>query len=680
MSDDGAPRLARTKTEYVLPDDRDKILGATLFVVGPAFAIWCRLWHSWYARLTPELKTMRAGVAAFAKQHRIELSGERPIELEAFKKARDAWVRGLFDSEAKYKRTFEKLRESGEVSEPTSVAVATSVTIAVLYALLFLPDASIFLSKETKLKAWVRVPLSAVANIRRAFVVLLLWQLYAMYSCLGTAFSLACAMEDSVKALSKANIMLLSEPDKYDPAEYTITGLDSLLRKRWGVRFKFWPISPEDGWAIDRLFLADLRMNGLLITVVLSVGAYALWEYIREERQRQGKSSRSLYEKLVGEQVRKRNEELEESHEQLKGELETTRSKLARAPSVGSRMAGLDGDTIPYSLLKFDEEIGSGGYGVVFKGRWRDVDVAIKCIEMHQSDMKRVEMEAAMFLTLKHPHLVNCYGMSEQPAMSMHRPHLCIVTELCKQSLQDVLYNPKFSFKDETMLKWMRQIASGMGYLHSHKIWHRDLKSENVLIDTQKNCKICDYGLSKLMVGDGGSGSTARPLSSRAKGTPDYMPPEVLAGQPGVGDSGMASDVYSYGILLNEMASRERPWAHVESVDGRMAVITNVVANLGKRPTFARNLEPGFQSLVEECWAQDPAQRPAFDADNAGESEPEPELESGMPPQSVIARLSTLRSYRLAVAAVPADGTIVREPEPEPTGRLFVSLSLSRVG
>jgi serine/threonine protein kinase len=166
------------------------------------------------------------------------------------------------------------------------------------------------------------------------------------------------------------------------------------------------------------------------------------------------------------------------------------------------------------------------------------------------------------------------------------------------------------------MLKWMRQIASGMGYLHSHKIWHRDLKSENVLIDKNKVCKICDYGLSKLMVGGSGSGGTARALSSRAKGTPDYMPPEVLAGA----ESGMASDVYSYGILLNEMASRQRPWSHVDTVDGRMFVITNMVANLGKRPTIASNLEPAFQSLVEACWAHDPEQRPAFDTDGGGNS------------------------------------------------------------
>jgi hypothetical protein len=162
MSDaaaDGHPRKARTKTEYVQPDDRQKIIFTTVAVIGPAFAIWCRLWHSWYARLTPELERMRAGVKAFATEHRIELKGEvclalwslfahslltlfvahfslnfapllqRPIELEAFKKSRDAWVRGLFDSETEYKKTFEALLESGQVSEATSVAFATVVTI-----------------------------------------------------------------------------------------------------------------------------------------------------------------------------------------------------------------------------------------------------------------------------------------------------------------------------------------------------------------------------------------------------------------------------------------------------------------------------------------------------------------------------------------------------------------------
>jgi serine/threonine protein kinase len=124
------------------------------------------------------------------------------------------------------------------------------------------------------------------------------------------------------------------------------------------------------------------------------------------------------------------------------------------------------------------------------------------------------------------------------------------------------------------MLQWMADIASGMGYLHSHKIFHRDLKSANVLIDKNKVCRLCDYGVSKLMgqrstsnsaatlatgetISGGGVSGDGADTSRLTMGTPDYMPPEVLAGKA---DSGMFSDTYSYGVLLNEMASRQRPW------------------------------------------------------------------------------------------------------------------------
>ena len=255
-----------------------------------------------------------------------------------------------------------------------------------------------------------------------------------------------------------------------------------------------WPgvISPQKGWVVDVQFFHEFRFNAIVITGILSIVAYVLWERIREEREKQGKSSRSLLDKLLFREKQIR-EELEESHEELKVELEQTKSKLSSTTltsqrSVGSKVEGLDGDTIQYSSLKFEEEIDRGAYGIVYRGKWDGNVVAIKRIEMKETDMKRVELEAAIFLSLRHPHLVSCYGMSESPATGLLSPSLCIVTEWCKfGSLDHLLHLTAKVVTPEKMLAWMCDIASGMGYLHSHKIWHRDLKSANVLIDVSES-------------------------------------------------------------------------------------------------------------------------------------------------------------------------------------------------
>jgi|EP01043_Picozoa_sp_COSAG02_P028122 serine/threonine protein kinase len=137
--------------------------------------------------------------------------------------------------------------------------------------------------------------------------------------------------------------------------------------------------------------------------------------------------------------------------------------------------------------------------------------------------------------------------------------------------------------------------------------------------------------------------------------------PQVLAGKV---DSGMSSDTYSYGVLVNEMASRQRPWAHlpVEHIAARPYAISVEVTS-GNRPQLAKNLDPVFQALIEECWAEDPGDRPAFGAD---------EGEAG-----VIARIRNLTAFQrtplvsdntaqAAVVSAVGHGTLPSEPEPQP--------------
>ena len=110
-------------------------------------------------------------------------------------------------------------------------------------------------------------------------------------------------------------------------------------------------------------------------------------------------------------------------------------------------------------------------------------------------------------MRLTHPGLVQCYGTSEERTSLGTLSKLWIVMEFCGYgTLDDMLHKKKpqlaglkYNLKPPRRLQWMREIASGMGFLHERDICHRDLKAANVLIDSHKSCRMCDYGVSKLM-------------------------------------------------------------------------------------------------------------------------------------------------------------------------------------
>ena len=93
-----------------------------------------------------------------------------------------------------------------------------------------------------------------------------------------------------------------------------------------------------------------------------------------------------------------------------------TQGKLTKKGAVFSQVSQIS-TQIPHESLIFEIELGRGGYGIVYRGKWRDLDVAMKAVEIRPADSKRVQLEKDIFLSLTHPSLVQCYGTSEQPAV-----------------------------------------------------------------------------------------------------------------------------------------------------------------------------------------------------------------------------------------------------------------------
>ncbi|KAL8140555.1 hypothetical protein V2J09_006576 [Rumex salicifolius] len=211
----------------------------------------------------------------------------------------------------------------------------------------------------------------------------------------------------------------------------------------------------------------------------------------------------------------------------------------------------LDELVIPWNEIALKERIGSGSFGTVHRGEWNGSEVAVKILmeqDFHAEHFKEFLREVAIMITLRHPNIVLFMGAVTQP------PNLSIVTEyLSRGSLFRILHRSgaREMLDERRRLNMAYDVAKGMNYLHKRNppIVHRDLKSPNLLVDRKYTVKVCDFGLSRLKANTF--------LSSKsAAGTPEWMAPEVLRDEP----SDEKSDIYSFGVILWELATMQQPW------------------------------------------------------------------------------------------------------------------------
>jgi len=143
-----------------------------------------------------------------------------------------------------------------------------------------------------------------------------------------------------------------------------------------------------------------------------------------------------------------------------------------------------------------------------------------------------------------------------------------LITEFAENgSLYDCLYNNRnaklpVKFSLSKKLKIIEEIAEGMLYLHSHNppIYHLDLKSSNILLDENYSVRIADFGLSQFFL----EKRLSFKVANIQGGTPVYSAPEVLMGTFDLA-SGDKADVYSFGILVNEIMTEKIPFAGLVS-------------------------------------------------------------------------------------------------------------------
>uniref|UniRef100_J3M1A6 non-specific serine/threonine protein kinase n=2 Tax=Oryza brachyantha TaxID=4533 RepID=J3M1A6_ORYBR len=253
---------------------------------------------------------------------------------------------------------------------------------------------------------------------------------------------------------------------------------------------------------------------------------------------------------------------------------------------------------ISWDELELKERVGAGSFGTVYRADWHGSDVAVKVLtdqDVGEAQLKEFLREIAIMKRVRHPNVVLFMGAVTKC------PHLSIVTEYLPRGSLFRLINKASTGEMLDLRRRLRMaldVAKGINYLHclNPPIVHWDLKTPNMLVDKNWSVKVGDFGLSRFKANTFIS-------SKSVAGTPEWMAPEFLRGEP----SNEKCDVYSFGVILWELMTMQQPWSGLSP-----AQVVGAVAFQNRKLPIPQDTVPELAALVESCWDDDPRQRPSF--------------------------------------------------------------------
>jgi serine/threonine protein kinase len=293
---------------------------------------------------------------------------------------------------------------------------------------------------------------------------------------------------------------------------------------------------------------------------------------------------------------------------------------------------------IPWKDVKFDTSdgniLGKGAYGVVYAGtateyvkipgkttrEARDLQLAVKVFNEKNpspAEQKLFVREVEIGSRAQHPALLAFVSFTFYPYSIAMERGLVSLGEVLTQQGNGLPYS--CTAADGTRMEWNDTkramaaygIAVGMCYLHESQVIHRDLKTDNVMLDDRLEIRIGDFGLSKIM-GAGEEQVRNAITMTMNVGTPLYMAPELFSEMAKEEELyGFPVDVYAYAMILYELVLLVKPWT---SVKGAPPLKFNLVRYLqdGQRPPLTSEVPEAYQNLIEACWLQDWRARPKF--------------------------------------------------------------------
>nr|XP_007967643.2 serine/threonine-protein kinase SIK1 [Chlorocebus sabaeus] len=237
-----------------------------------------------------------------------------------------------------------------------------------------------------------------------------------------------------------------------------------------------------------------------------------------------------------------------------------------------------------------ERTLGKGNFAVVKLARHRvtKTQVAIKIIDktrLDSSSLEKIYREVQLMKLLNHPHIIKLYQVMETKDM------LYIVTEFAKNGeMFDYLTSNGHLSENEARKKFW-QILSAVEYCHDHHIVHRDLKTENLLLDGNMDIKLADFGFGNFY-------KSGEPLSTWC-GSPPYAAPEVFEGKE---YEGPQLDIWSLGVVLYVLVCGSLPFDGPNLPTLRQRVLEGRF----RIPFF---MSQDCESLIRRMLVVDPARR-----------------------------------------------------------------------